>query len=169
MPWSTWNRTVRNQKLFFSCGDTYLFLAVFNPFSPGGLVGGPRAYYQDQFRGFKSHRVHARGIFLLKINWLAESAREWVTYIHSMKIDEQWENAELYARQKIKARTWGEKVRHLWPRLVRKLVEGKNLPRVRLESKSDAEKRIKKMYFTVPSGRLNISRWKLPSRPVPTS
>ena len=26
---------------------------------PGGLVGGPRAY-QDQFRGFKSHRVHAR-------------------------------------------------------------------------------------------------------------
>ena len=27
---------------------------------PGGLVGGPRAY-QDQFRGFKSHRVHARG------------------------------------------------------------------------------------------------------------
>ena len=25
----------------------------------GGLVGGPRAY-QDQFRGFESHRVHAR-------------------------------------------------------------------------------------------------------------
>ena len=32
---------------------------------PGGLVGGPRAY-QDQFRGFKSHRVHARGFFLQK-------------------------------------------------------------------------------------------------------
>ena len=32
---------------------------------PGGLVGGPGAY-QDQFRGFKSHRVHARkqGLFL---------------------------------------------------------------------------------------------------------
>ena len=26
---------------------------------PGGLVGGPRAH-QDQLRGFKSHRVHAR-------------------------------------------------------------------------------------------------------------
>ena len=26
---------------------------------PVGLVGGPRAY-QYQFRGFKSHRVHAR-------------------------------------------------------------------------------------------------------------
>ena len=30
----------------------------------GGLVGGPRAY-QDQFRGFKSHRVHARRVFFL--------------------------------------------------------------------------------------------------------
>ena len=44
---------------------------------PGGFVGGPRAY-QDQFRGFKSHRVHARrGFFLYKRNWLAESARAW--------------------------------------------------------------------------------------------
>ena len=42
---------------------------------PGGLVGDPRAY-QDQFRGFKSHRVHARReVFLHKKNWLAESAR----------------------------------------------------------------------------------------------
>ena len=32
---------------------------------PGGLVGGPRAY-EDQFRGFKSHRVNARGFFLQK-------------------------------------------------------------------------------------------------------
>ena len=33
---------------------------------PGGLVGCPRAY-QDQFRGFKSHRVHihARRDFFL--------------------------------------------------------------------------------------------------------
>ena len=30
----------------------------------GGLVGGPRAY-QDQFRGHKSHRVHARRDFFL--------------------------------------------------------------------------------------------------------
>ena len=32
---------------------------------PGGLVGGP-CVYQDQFRGFKSHGVHARGFFLEK-------------------------------------------------------------------------------------------------------
>ena len=31
---------------------------------PGGLVSGPRAY-QDQFRGFKSLRVHARKGFFL--------------------------------------------------------------------------------------------------------
>ena len=31
---------------------------------PGGSVGGPRAY-QDQFHGFKSHRVHARRDFFL--------------------------------------------------------------------------------------------------------
>ena len=43
---------------------------------PGGLVGGPRAY-QDQFRGFKSHRVHARRGFFLhkKMSIIAESAR----------------------------------------------------------------------------------------------
>ena len=34
---------------------------------PGGLVGGLRTY-QDQFRGFKYHRVHARGLFLQKRN-----------------------------------------------------------------------------------------------------
>ena len=34
---------------------------------PGGLVGGPRAYQDHFFRGFKSHRVHARrGFFLDK-------------------------------------------------------------------------------------------------------
>ena len=32
----------------------------------GGLVGGPRDY-QDQFREFKSHRVHARMEFYLHI------------------------------------------------------------------------------------------------------
>ena len=31
-------------------------------YSPGGLVGGPRAY-QYQHRGFESHRVHARRNF----------------------------------------------------------------------------------------------------------
>ena len=32
---------------------------------PGGLVGGPCAY-QDQFGGFKFHRVHARKDFFLQ-------------------------------------------------------------------------------------------------------
>ena len=46
---------------------------------------------------------------------------------------------EPYAQQNIKARTGGGKGRHLWPRLVQKIAEGKTsyaLPG-RLESKSD--------------------------------
>ena len=49
---------------------------------PGGLVGGPRAY-QDQFRGFKSHRVHTpRGLFLLKQknDWRKARERELATF-----------------------------------------------------------------------------------------
>ena len=46
-----------------------------------------------------------------------------------MKIDEQWWEyniyAEPYARQKMMARTVGEKGRHLRPRLVQKIAEGK--------------------------------------------
>ena len=46
---------------------------------PGGFVGGPRAY-QDQFRGFKSPRMHARTSrdFLLhkKIDWRKARERE---------------------------------------------------------------------------------------------
>ena len=44
---------------------------------PGGLVGGPRVY-QDQFRGFKSHRVHARRDFFLhkEIDWRKARERE---------------------------------------------------------------------------------------------
>ena len=34
---------------------------------PGGLVGCPRAY-QDPFRAFGSHRVHAPGDFFLHKN-----------------------------------------------------------------------------------------------------
>ena len=45
---------INNEELFF-----FLSIGV-----PGGLVGGPRAY-QDQVRGFKSHRVHARKGFFL--------------------------------------------------------------------------------------------------------
>ena len=45
---------------------------------PGGLVGGPRAY-QDQLRGFKSHRVHARGFFLQKKMTINSGKRESVS------------------------------------------------------------------------------------------
>ena len=44
----------------------------------------------------------------------------------------------------MKARTGGEKGRHLRPRLVQKIAEGKNLRRVELESKSDDEKKREK-------------------------
>ena len=56
---------------------------------PGVLVvGGPRAD-QDHFRGFKSHRAHARrGFFLYKK--LDSGKRESVSWLLSMKIDEQW-------------------------------------------------------------------------------
>ena len=43
---------------------------------PGGLAGGPRAHH-DQFRGFKSHRVHARkGFFLHEKEIDQRKARE---------------------------------------------------------------------------------------------
>ena len=41
---------------------------------PGGLASGPRAY-KDQFRGFKSCRVHARKGFISQNNILAQSAK----------------------------------------------------------------------------------------------
>ena len=94
--------------------------------------------YQDQFRGIKSHRVHTRkGFFLHEISWLAESARAWVSYTRWKSTSSG--NVELYARQKIKPRTGGGKGRHLWPRLVPKVVKGKtsNQARVSLESESD--------------------------------
>ena len=56
-----------------NCYDVYsvLLLLYFRPQSKAGIpggglvrVGGPRAY-QDQFRGFESHRVHARKDFFL--------------------------------------------------------------------------------------------------------
>jgi len=56
---------------------------------PGGLVGGPRAC-QDQFREFESHRVHAHRDFFLHKK-LISGKRESVSWLHSMKIDEQWE------------------------------------------------------------------------------
>ena len=56
---------------------------------PGGLVGGPLAY-QDQYRGFKSHRVHARRDFFLHKK-MTSGKRESVSWLLSMKVDEQWE------------------------------------------------------------------------------
>ena len=56
---------------------------------PGGLVGGPRAF-QDQNSGCKPHRVHARrGIFLLQK--MISGKRESVSWLLSMKIGEQCE------------------------------------------------------------------------------
>ena len=52
--------------------------------------------------------------------------RESVRQQHSMKIDEQWGCWTLCAI-KIKARTGGEKERHLWPRLVQLVAEGNEL------------------------------------------
>ena len=57
---------------------------------PGGLVGGPRAY-QDQFRGFKSHGVHARRDFSLLKQIDYSGKRENVSQLLLMKNDEQWE------------------------------------------------------------------------------
>ena len=56
-------------------------------------------------------------------------------------MDEQWECWTLCAIE-IKARTGGGKGRHLWPRLVQKIAEGKTyeLLRVELESKSNGKK-----------------------------
>ena len=47
-------------------------------------MGGPRAY-QDQFLGFKSHRVHARRDFFLNEEIDERKARERVLATHSMK------------------------------------------------------------------------------------
>ena len=52
------------------------FYNIDSPDVPGGLIGGPSAY-QDQFRGFKSRRVHAgRDFFLRKIKNDWSNARE---------------------------------------------------------------------------------------------
>ena len=75
------------------------------------LVGGPRVY-QDQFRGFKSHRVHARRDFFLhkKNDWRKARERDLATFDEKSTSSG---NSEPYARQKMKARTGGEKGRHL--------------------------------------------------------
>ena len=69
-----------------------------------------------------SPSAHTRRDFFLHKK-LISGKRESVSEQHSMKIDEQWECWTLCAI-KMKARTGGEKGRHLWPRLVQKIAEG---------------------------------------------
>ena len=52
-----------------------------------GLGRSSACAYQHQFRGFKSHREHARrGFFLHKELFCGN--REGVSYLHSMEVDE---------------------------------------------------------------------------------
>ena len=75
-------------------------------------------------RVFNSHRVHilVRTFFLHK-NWSAESARAWVSNTRWTSTSSG--NAEFLCAIQMKERTGGEKGRHLWPRLVEKIAEGK--------------------------------------------
>ena len=70
-----------------------------------------------------SPSTHIRRDLFLHKKWLAESARAWIRDIWRKSTSSG--NAESYARWKLKARTGGEKGRHLWPRLVQKIAEGK--------------------------------------------
>ena len=90
---------------------------------PGGLVGYPRDY-RNQFCEFNSHRVHTlAGTSSWIKKWSAESARAWVSNIRWKSTSSA--NAEPYARYKLKAHTGEEKGRHLWPRPVQQIPEGK--------------------------------------------
>ena len=64
-----------------------------------------------------------RDFFLHKKKWLTESTRGWVHNIGWKSTSSG--NAEPHARKNLKARTGGEKGRHLWPLLVQKVAEGK--------------------------------------------
>ena len=78
---------------------------------PGGLVGGPRAY-QDQFRGFKSHRVHARRDFFLhkEIDWRKARERELATLDENRRAVGTLNPVR---HKNVKARAGGGKGRHL--------------------------------------------------------
>ena len=104
---------------------------------PSGLVGGPRAH-QDQFRGFKSHRVHARRDFFLheKNDWRKARERELATTFDENRRAVGMQNP--MRGKKIKARTGGEEGRDLRPRLAQRMAEGKTSSyEFKLESKSD--------------------------------
>ena len=85
--------------------------------------------------------VHTREGFFLDENWLAESTKTWVIIGYIRWKSTSSGNAEPYARQKMKARTGGEKGRHqpvttACPEEDRSCWE-QCLPRVRLGSESD--------------------------------
>ena len=71
--------SLENKTFFVFFTAAILFLV--QSWRPRGLVGGPRAY-RNQFRGFKSHRVHAlMGFFLHKqIHWRKARERELATF-----------------------------------------------------------------------------------------
>ena len=79
---------------------------------PGGLVGRPRAC-QHQFRGFKSHRVHARSWLFLakkKNDWRKARDRELATFDENRRAVGML-NSMRY--KTTKARTGGKKGGHL--------------------------------------------------------
>ena len=78
---------------------------------PVGLVGGPRAY-QDQFCGFKYHRVHARKDFFLHKK-LISGKRESVSLATFNEKNRRAVGMLNPMRDKKKARNGGEKGRHL--------------------------------------------------------
>ena len=58
-------RVYKYVRAVLCCSFVLIFLAYVSELeSPGGLVGGPRAY-RDQFRGFEYPRVHTRRDFFL--------------------------------------------------------------------------------------------------------
>ena len=85
---------------------------------PAQLVPGRRFYPQRS-----SGQAVVTGVVPFSPWYLPESARAWVSNIR-WKLTSSG-NAEPYARYKLKASTRGEKGRHLWPRLVQKIAEGK--------------------------------------------
>ena len=71
--------------------------------------------------------IYLRWDFFLCTNWLAESARAWVSNSR-WKIDEQWNMLNpMRDKKNWRQEPGGEKGRHLWPRLVQKLEESRSV------------------------------------------
>ena len=100
----------------------------FAPTYAGGVVGYPRAYYNQFLREFNYHRVHILvGTSFIKRKWLRsrkrEREREWSTFDESRRAvgrlntmrDKNWRHVRGGRRDDT----------YLWPRLVQKIAEGK--------------------------------------------